>query len=127
MTYYYPDIRFGPAKAARQEGHVKRSDKWLQSKYQLFNKRYFNDSLNNATCYFRGKPHSRYGGFCWNRGKGITVNGYRSEKRVLSILLHEMVHVEQYCFGKTVDHGRWFKSRCRELTMLTKEKYGVVK
>ena len=127
MPYYYPNIKFGKAKAPRKEGHIKRSDKWLQAKYQLFNKRYFDNRLNNAICYFRGKPESAYGGFCWNRGKGITVNGYYSEKRVLSILLHEMIHVEQYCTCRKADHGRWFKSRARELTILTKGKYGVVR
>ena len=40
MPYYYPNIKFGKAKAPRKEGHIKRSDKWLQAKYQLFNKRY---------------------------------------------------------------------------------------
>ena len=124
---WYPSVKFGKAKAPRQEGHIKRSDKWLQAKYQLFNKRYFDNRLNNATCYFRGKPESAYGGFCWNKGKGITVNGYYSEKRVLSILLHEMIHVEQYCTCRKADHGRWFKSRARELTILTKGKYGVVR
>ncbi len=44
-----------------------------------------------------------------------------------SILLHEMIHVEQYCRCKKADHGRWFKSRARELTILTKEKYGVIR
>ena len=127
MPYYYPNIKFGKAKAPRKEGHIKRSDKWLQAKYQLFNKRYFDNRLNNATCYFRGKPESAYGGFCWNKGKGITVNGYYSEKRVLSILLHEMIHVEQYCTCRKADHGICFKSRARELNILTKVKYGVVK
>ena len=124
---WYPNVKFGKAKAPRQEGHIKRSDKWLQAKYHLFNKRYFDNSLGDCTCYFRGKPHSRYGGFCWNYGRGITVNGYYSEKRVLAILLHEMIHCEQFRTGRKCDHGRWFKSRARELTILTKEKYVVVR
>ena len=127
MPYYYPNIKFGAPKAPRKEGHIKRSDKWLQAKYALFNKRYFDNRLNHATCYFRGKPHSCYGGFCWNKGKGITVNGYNSESRVLRILLHEMIHVEQYATCRKADHGRWFKSRARELTILTKSKYGVIR
>ena len=68
-----------------------------------------------------------YGGFCWNYGRGITINGYNSEKTVLAFLLHEMIHCEQFRTGKKCDHGRWFKSRCRELTIITKSKYGVIR
>ena len=51
-----------------------------------------------------------------------------SKNSVLAVLLHEMVHAEQVHVRKTdADHGRWFKSRCRELTILTKKKYGVIK
>ena len=131
MAYYYPRIKFGRAKAPRKEGHIKKSDKWLQQKYCLFNKRYWSGTLPWIPVYFRGKPHSTHEGYCYayscGSPEGITVNGYNHEKRVMQILLHEMVHVEQFHSKKKADHGRYFKSRCRELTILTKEKYGVIK
>ena len=60
--------------------------------------------------------------------QGITVNGYMSQDTVLRVLLHEMVHIEQFILkNQNGDHGRYFKSRCRELTALTNKRYGVVK
>ena len=62
------------------------------------------------------------------KAQGITINGYMSQDRVLRVLLHEMVHIEQFIVKRQDgDHGRYFKSRCRELTALTNKRYGVVK
>ena len=85
----------------------------------------------NVGIYFRGNRYgSRLGTAFGHAGcfRGITINPYMSKNSVLAVLLHEMVHAEQYVVRKTDgDHGRWFKSRCRELTVLTKKKYGVIK
>tara|TARA_Y100000052_G_scaffold23490_1_gene25112 strand:+ start:79 stop:294 length:216 start_codon:yes stop_codon:yes gene_type:complete len=60
--------------------------------------------------------------------QGITINGYMSQDNVLNVLLHEMVHIEQFILrNQNGDHGRYFKSRCRELTALTNKRYGVVR
>ena len=110
----------------------KLDDDWLMAQYIKFNLKYFDMKLPlNVGIYFRGNKN---GGLCGrafgyaNRFDGITINPYMSKKSTLNILLHEMVHAEQYIVRKTDgDHGRWFKSRCRELTILTKKKYGVIK
>ena len=110
----------------------KLGDDWLMAQYIKFNLKYFDMKLPlNVGIYFRGNKN---GGLCGrafgyaNHFDGITINPYMSKKFTLNILLHEMIHAEQYIVRKTDgDHGRWFKSRCRELTILTKKKYGVIK
>ena len=126
----------GPAK--RKHGpdsfpvQHKVDDDWLMAQYIKFNLKYFDMNLPlDVGIYFRGKKNGRRRGTCWYRNVrllGITINPYMSKNSVLAVLLHEMVHAEQVHVRKTdADHGRWFKSRCRELTILTKKKYGVIK
>ena len=107
-------------------------DDWLMAQYIKFNLKYFDMNLPlNVGIYFRGNRYgSRLGTAFGHAGcfRGITINPYMCKNLVLATLLHEMVHAEQYIVRKTDgDHGRWFKSRCRELTVLTKKKYGVIK
>ena len=118
-------IPFGPAlrKPNYAEGHIRRNDTWLQSKYAVFNRRYFQGRLPNRPCYFRGNKNSFTHGMYWHH-QGITVNPFMEENDVLAVLLHEMVHAEQQLDRRPIDHGRWFKSRMRELTVLTKSRYG---
>ena len=118
-------VRFGPArrKPNYEAGHIRRSDLWLQQKYALFNRRYFASKLPNYPCYFRGNKNSGTSGMYWIK-RGITINPYMSEVCVLAVLLHEMVHVEQCINGRPLDHGKWFKSRMRELNVFTKLRYG---
>ena len=122
MTVHVP---FGPArlKPDYEAGHIRRKDAWLQGKYRLFNRRYFEGRLPDWPCYFRGIKNSNTNGMYWFR-RGITINPYNEETRILAVLLHEMVHAEQAMDRRPVDHGRWFKSRMRELTVLTKGRYG---
>ena len=51
----------------------------------------------------------------------IELDKSMDKYKFILTLAHEMIHVEQYCRCKKADHGRWFKSRARELTILTKE------
>jgi hypothetical protein len=122
MTVY---VQFGPAriKPNYEAGHIRRKDTWLQAKYALFNKRYFERRLPNWPCYFRGNKNSGTMGTYWHH-RGITINPYNSEMEVLAVLLHEMVHAEQALDSRPIDHGRWFKSRMRELTIFTNARYG---
>lgn len=120
---------FGPAKirptpAHFEAGHTRRDDAWLQAKYRLFNRRYFDGLLRDMPCHFRGYLNSGRRGTYWF-SRGITINPYYTDAEILAVLLHEMVHAEQHLIRRSrVDHGRWFKSRMRELTVMTKEKYG---
>ena len=119
----------GPESLCAIEGL---DDDWLMAQYIKFNLKYFDMNLPlDVGIHFRGnKTHRRRGAAfgCAGRFKGITINPYMSRKLTLKVLLHEMVHAEQFIVRKTDgDHGRWFKSRCRELTVLTKGKYGTIK
>ena len=128
-------VGLGPAKQPPATGHITLEegldDKWLMAQYLKFNLDYFDMKLPlNVKVYFRGNKNGSRTGFAWgNAGcfRGITINPYATRDEILCTLLHEMVHAEQYIVRKTDgDHGRWFKSRCRELTVLTKKRYGVV-
>jgi hypothetical protein len=130
-NYYPPCIGFAKAKAPRKEGHIKKSDTWLTGKYNTFNKWYWKGQLPKLPVYFRGHQNAGQVGAAYGwagHAQGITINGYMSQDNVLNVLLHEMVHIEQFILrNQNGDHGRYFKSRCRELTALTNKRYGVVK
>lgn len=130
-------VYIGCAPAKRKHGpdsfpvQHKVDDDWLMAQYIKFNLKYFDMKLPlNVGIYFRGNKNGARRGTAFGRAgcfRGITINPYMSKNSVLAVLLHEMVHAEQYIVRKTDgDHGRWFKSRCRELTILTKKKYGVI-
>ena len=111
-------------------------DDWLMAQYIKFNLKYFDMKLPIdwdgyfRGVFFRGNKNSGRRGAAYgyaNVLKGITINPYLSKDQTIRTLLHEMVHAEQFIVRKTDgDHGRWFKSRCRELTILTKQKYGKI-
>ena len=130
-------VYVGCEAAKREHGpgsvcyELKLDDDWLTAQYYKFNRMYFDKKLPLTTrIYFRGNKNGSRMGTCFgqkNIFRGITINPYQSKDSVIRTLLHEMVHAEQYLVRKTDgNHGRWFKSRCRELTILTKGKYGTI-
>jgi hypothetical protein len=128
-------VGLGPAKRPPAPGHITLEEgldeKWLMAQYLKFNLDYFDLKLPlDIKLYFRGKRKGFRLGTAWGHAgcfRGITINPYRDRDQILRTLLHEMVHAEQFVVRKSDgDHGRWFKSRCRELTVLTKKQYGVV-
>lgn len=51
------------------------------------------------------------------RSDTILVNSYHqaTKDNLLGVVLHELIHAEQWAMGVPPDHGTYFRARCKEL------------
>lgn len=92
--------------------------------FDKFNDRFFGSKLPSVpvlkfdpadpvTLMMIGYPF-QVDGVCWHDGIIGVANDLNSMNESLT-LLHEMIHLQQVVEGRKVNHGKFFKRRCREI------------
>lgn len=100
---------------------------YLHTKFNEFNKTYFNNEISMKGCFIITKHKSDFGR-AWLRQENIEISTYyeRDELDYLNTLLHEMLHLFVWQKYKCKGHrGEWARLAAW-LTKATKGKYGNI-
>lgn len=103
----------------------------LKSWYNQFNEEFFNNSLpQNSKILFRIKRTKKALGTCtcgFMLTPTISISDYfmRDEHDFKCTLIHEMIHLSEYCQSKTMGHGAFFKRECKRILQISNGCYVI--